>query len=302
MNENRCHEARSSSLAALPWRCCSPAARRPAPANDDGRMPVSAAFYPLQFVAERVGGDHVRVTGLTKPGRRAARPRADAAGGRGRSPGRGRSSTSRASSPRSTRPCRPRPRMRGLDVAPAAHLTLTSGDARARPRRGARRRARRATPTRTSGSTPPGSPTSPRAVGEDFARRDPANAADYRANAAALTADLAALDAEFRTGLAQCRTRDLVTGHAAFGYLADALRPAPGGGRGISPDVEPDAATLRDLSARRPRGGGHAPSTPRPWSPPRSPRPSPARPARGWRCSTRSRASPTPRAAATTSR
>ena len=50
-----------------------------ADAGDDGRMPVTAAFYPLQFAAERVGGEHVRVTSLTKPGRRAARPRADPA-------------------------------------------------------------------------------------------------------------------------------------------------------------------------------------------------------------------------------
>ena len=27
-----------------------------------------AAFYPLQFVAEQVGGDHVTVTNLAKPG------------------------------------------------------------------------------------------------------------------------------------------------------------------------------------------------------------------------------------------
>src|SRR6478609_9323473 len=39
-----------------------------ADAGDDGRMPVTAAFYPLQFAAERVGGEHVRVTSLTKPG------------------------------------------------------------------------------------------------------------------------------------------------------------------------------------------------------------------------------------------
>ena len=39
-----------------------------ADAGDDGRMPVTTAFYPLQFAAERVGGEHVRVTSLTKPG------------------------------------------------------------------------------------------------------------------------------------------------------------------------------------------------------------------------------------------
>ena len=29
---------------------------------------VAAAFYPLAFLAERVGGDHVEVTNLTSPG------------------------------------------------------------------------------------------------------------------------------------------------------------------------------------------------------------------------------------------
>ena len=70
-------------------------------------------------------------------------------------------------------------------------------------------------------------------------------------NAAALAAELDDLDAEFRTGLAQCRTRELVTGHAAFGYLADRYGLHQEGVAGVSPDTEPDAATLRDLS--RPR-------------------------------------------------
>ena len=37
-------------------------------ADASERMPVTAAFYPLQFVAERVGGDLVEVSTLTKPG------------------------------------------------------------------------------------------------------------------------------------------------------------------------------------------------------------------------------------------
>ena len=59
------------------------------------------------------------------------------------------------------------------------------------------------------------------AIGERFATVDPANAADYRAAAAALVKDLDALDDEFESGLAQCRSHELVTGHAAFAYLAD---------------------------------------------------------------------------------
>ncbi|MFD0822836.1 metal ABC transporter substrate-binding protein, partial [Micromonospora zhanjiangensis] len=35
---------------------------------DPSRTDVVAAFYPLQFIAERIGGDAVRVTNLVKPG------------------------------------------------------------------------------------------------------------------------------------------------------------------------------------------------------------------------------------------
>src|SRR6478609_3454571 len=38
------------------------------PARSDGRVQVVAAFYPLQYAAQRVGGPQVDVAGLTKPG------------------------------------------------------------------------------------------------------------------------------------------------------------------------------------------------------------------------------------------
>src|SRR5688572_9135657 len=38
------------------------------PAQDSGQPEVVASFYPLQFVAERVVGDHAEVTNLTDPG------------------------------------------------------------------------------------------------------------------------------------------------------------------------------------------------------------------------------------------
>ena len=33
-----------------------------------GRLSIVAAFYPLQFVAQRVAGDHATVANLTQPG------------------------------------------------------------------------------------------------------------------------------------------------------------------------------------------------------------------------------------------
>ena len=84
-------------------------------------------------------------------------------------------------------------------------------------------------------------------VGERFAAADPANAATYTANASALAGELTTLDEEFTAGLATCESRELVTGHAAFGYLAARYDLGQEGIAGISPDAEPDAATLRDL-------------------------------------------------------
>src|SRR4051812_1452291 len=37
-------------------------------APDDGRVHVVAGFYPLQFVAEQIGGDRVGVVNLTRAG------------------------------------------------------------------------------------------------------------------------------------------------------------------------------------------------------------------------------------------
>ncbi len=59
------------------------------------------------------------------------------------------------------------------------------------------------------------------AVADGLAAADPDGAATYQENLAAVTADLTALDEEYAAGLATCESRDLVTSHEAFGYLAE---------------------------------------------------------------------------------
>jgi len=44
------------------------AGRAAASGFSGGRLGVVTAFYPLQFLSERIGGDSVTVTNLTKPG------------------------------------------------------------------------------------------------------------------------------------------------------------------------------------------------------------------------------------------
>ena len=70
---------------------------------------------------------------------------------------------------------------------------------------------------------------------------------------------LRALDRDYRRGLGDCRRNELVTSHAAFGYLARryGLRELALTGR--SPEAEPDARRLADLvDAVRKVAEGHA--------------------------------------------
>jgi zinc transport system substrate-binding protein len=67
------------------------------------------------------------------------------------------------------------------------------------------------------------------------------------AAAAPLVADLEALDGAYRRGLASCRRHELVTSHAAFGYLADAYGLDQVALTGIAPEAEPGPRTLERL-------------------------------------------------------
>lgn len=72
--------------------------------------------------------------------------------------------------------------------------------------------------------------------------------AKYEANAAELRAELAALDERFTTGLAECERRLVVTAHDAFGYLARAYDLRQEGVSGLSPDEEPNPRRLAELT------------------------------------------------------
>jgi zinc transport system substrate-binding protein len=73
------------------------------------------------------------------------------------------------------------------------------------------------------------------------------DALDAPESAAALASELEALDAEFEEGLTDCARRDIVTSHAAFGYLADAYGLNQVALTGISPEAEPSPRALEEL-------------------------------------------------------
>lgn len=84
------------------------------------------------------------------------------------------------------------------------------------------------------------------AVAHALGEADPDHQAAYDANATALRAELTGLDRKYAGGLARCERDTIVASHDAFGYLAKyglTVEPIAG----LSPDAEPTPADLSRL-------------------------------------------------------
>jgi zinc transport system substrate-binding protein len=200
-----------------------------------GTIDVVAAFYPLQFVSEQVGGGHVTVTNLAKPG---AEPHDLELSAR---------QVGRVSDAKVI------VYLKGFQPAVDDAVDQVGGDrafdvSRAVPLLSAAASDHeRADETEDSGSTTDPhvwlDPTRLATIGQQVATRlaatDPEHAADYTANADRLRTALTGLDQQYAAGLQNCQRRELVTGHAAFGYLADRYHLEQVGLTGVTPDTEP---------------------------------------------------------------
>jgi zinc transport system substrate-binding protein len=85
-------------------------------------------------------------------------------------------------------------------------------------------------------------------LGERLAATDPAHAAGYRSRAAALAKELTTLDQSFRDTLRPCKNKTLVTAHAAFGYLAARYGLRQVAIAGVDPTNEPSPKRLAELT------------------------------------------------------
>ena len=234
---------RHSSIALLacagllaPLSCASDA---PASGGAAGRLDVVASFYPLQYVVERVGGNHVAVTNLTPSGAEPHELELTA-----------KDTAALADAGLVVYLSRFAPSVdegvadvaadHALDVAAAAGLTLrytpieegqvASDEANTRDPHFW------LDPTRLEAVAT--------AVADRLGKIDPADAAAFTANAAALAADLHQLDGEYRAGLASCANTDIVTSHNAFGYLAQRYGLTQIGITGLTPEDEPSPGDL----------------------------------------------------------
>lgn len=234
--------------AVVTLSACAPAG---SDAAADGRLRVVTSFYPLHMVAERVGGSLVRVTSLTRPGaephdveltpRDVARLQdADVVVYlRGFQPAVDQAVDAHAHG------------HQVLDVASAARLDRVDehdllGDPHAQAGHAGHEDGRLdphfwLDPSRLADVA--------RAVAVALDEAEPSGHQTFAANVTSLVADLDALDAEYRQGLETCASRDLVTSHSAFGYLAQRYGLHQVGITGLTPEAEPDPRSLAQVSA-----------------------------------------------------
>jgi zinc transport system substrate-binding protein len=226
--------------AGLVLSACGPDGGSP---SSGGRSEVVTAFYPLAFLAERIGGRAAQVTDLTPAG---AEPHdleltASQVGalieadlviylGEGFQPAVEDVIT---------------------DLEPGRALDVLSG----RELLGSDHSGDEGDEHDDEGAFDPHlwlSPTTfagiAQDVGSKLAELDPANAGVYEDNTAELVSDLESLDADFQAGLADCDRREIIVSHAAFGYLTEEYGLEQVGIAGIDPEAEPTPRRLAEVA------------------------------------------------------
>ncbi|NNG21167.1 zinc ABC transporter substrate-binding protein [Naumannella sp. ID2617S] len=209
-----------------------------------GQLKVVVAFYPLQFVAERVAGPSAKVTSLTQPGSEPhdleLTPRQVA-------------SLSDADVVIYQKGFQPavdqaiaqaRPK-HALDVTSVVTLLTTGEQEDDHDEPGHQHDQANHDPHLWL------DPTNliriADAVGTELGGVRPEQAAAFDQNAKSLERELTELDQSFRDGLAHCTRKQFVTSHAAFGYLAARYGLTQIGLRGLSPDQEPSPARIAQV-------------------------------------------------------
>ncbi|MGW4180776.1 metal ABC transporter substrate-binding protein [Streptomyces albidoflavus] len=250
--------ALTASAAALSLGVLSACGGAESGGSADGKLAVTASFYPLEFLVEQIGGDHVDVTTLTGPG---VEPH------------------DLDITPRQTGQMSEADvllYLRGLQPAvdkavdqagvkntvDAADLTTleahgsSSGDGHDHGEEEGHDHAEEEGDGHDHGDSgldphvwldPVKYAEMADGVGEALQKADPDHAADYRKNTEALTGKLKKLDQNYRDGLKNTDTRTFITTHAAFGYLAERYGLDQESIAGVDPESEPSPARMKEL-------------------------------------------------------
>ncbi|MEU5311858.1 metal ABC transporter substrate-binding protein [Streptomyces sp. NPDC021562] len=218
-----------------------------ATAAGTGKFDVVASFYPMAFLADRIGGGHVHVTSLTTPGQEPHDLEISAKQIVG---------IEKSDAVLYLRNLQP-----SVDSAVAQSSVKTKIDAASLTTLekhgnevGGHAASHDTSENEELTGLDPHIWLDPvryaqvaEGVGKAFEKADPDHAADYRKNTAALVKQLDDLNTRFEKGLAHTRSKVFVTTHAAFGYLAERYGLTEEAINGLDPESEPSAARVKDL-------------------------------------------------------
>ncbi|MFF8553142.1 metal ABC transporter substrate-binding protein [Streptomyces sp. NPDC015501] len=243
--------------------------------GDGGKLKVTASFYPMQFLAERIGGKHVAVTSLTKPGvephdleltprqigsisesdyvlyLKGVQPVVDEA--------------IKQSGVKNTVDAATLTTLEnhGSEVSGHDHAHEGEGEGEEAHADEHGHEGEEAHGEHSEGDghnhgeeggadphiwlDPVKYAEVAKGVGKSLEKADPDHAAAYRKNTDALVADLGELDTAYETGLKDPATRTFITTHSAFGYLAERYGLTQQGIAGIDPEAEPSPARIQEI-------------------------------------------------------
>ncbi|MGW3556175.1 metal ABC transporter substrate-binding protein [Streptomyces sp. NPDC000963] len=223
-----------------------------------GKLDVVASFYPMQYLAERIGGGHVAVETLTKPGVEPhdleLKPKQIGALGeadvilylKGIQP-----AVDEAIAQAGVKNTIDAATLTKLE-AHGTEVGHDHGDEHADEH--AEEEGHEGHDHGSEAGADPHVWLDPvkyaevaKGVGSAFEKADPDHAADYRKNTDALVKKLGDLNTEFETGLKNTATRTFITTHSAFGYLAERYHLEQEGISGVDPESEPSPARMKEL-------------------------------------------------------
>ena len=253
--------AACAAATALALSACSSTAPSSTSGAKDGTLTVMASFYPLQYLAEQIGGEHVTVTSLTPTGAEPhdlelspktvdALSSADAviylAGFQ--------SAVDEAIEQQAPKTV--------IDVSPAVQLVEAGVDAN-HPSEEEDESTDETQSSEADGHEdhhhdmsadphfwldPVRMANAATLVGDKLAEANPANAEMYKTNAKALKDELTSLGNDLVSKTSTCQIKTFVTAHTAFGYLADRTGLTQVGISGLDPDSSPSPARLAEIS------------------------------------------------------
>lgn len=228
----------------------------------NGKVSVAASFYPMAFLAQQIGGDHVEVQNLTKPGvephdlelspkqtgelsqvdmivyLKGLQPAVDEAVKQSEV-----ENVAEATSFTTLE-------KHGDDVHGEKDHDHGDGDGHDHGDEGGHE-------GHDHGDTAGGDPhvwldpvryaQIAEGVGKQLQKADPDHKAEYKKNTDALVSRIETLDKDFKKGLKGKKTDTFITTHAAFGYLAERYGLHEEAVSGIDPESEPSASRMKDL-------------------------------------------------------